>query len=241
MKLIQPNCRLQFTAEDIDFIIAVLGHSPGDPGTLTKLLADTETRDLILDDKALFRSLLEHPGYLGVSHHFYFYILVRNVLRGAGIEDRSVADYVAEVLAEFSQAENVRCVIPGKPHPLDYFFEMLAALQNADARTSFYIRTHIGNQSLFFSGVFPEHIRHRAERRGFPDLSYYAALGQANFRVARDHQLAQKYELAEVFDILSDRFEPARRALNGLAERIFTFTDHDQSIERILQKTMGPN
>ncbi|MFN7138839.1 MAG: hypothetical protein ACK4UN_05835 [Limisphaerales bacterium] len=241
MKLIQPNCRVQFTARDIDFIVSVLGQRTGNAATLTSLLADTETRDLILDDEALFRALLEQRGYLPVSHHFYFYVLVRHVLRGAGIEDRAVADYVAEVLAEFSNAENVRCIIPGKPHPLDYFFEMLAALQTADPHTSFYIRTHIGNQSLFFSGVFPEHIRYRAERRGFPDLSYYAELGRANFRVARDHHLARKYDLAEVFDVLSQHFDPARRALNDLADRIFTFTDHEQSIERILEKTMGSN
>ncbi|MBA4147995.1 MAG: hypothetical protein H0X66_07740 [Verrucomicrobia bacterium] len=239
MKLIQPNCRIQFTAEDIDFIVAVLGPTTGNAPTLTGLLADPETRDLILDDDMLFRALLEQRGCLSVSHHFYFYVLVRHVLRGVGIEDRSVADYVAEVLTEFSRAENVRCVIPGKPHPLDYFFEMLAALQTADEPTCFYIRTHIGNQSLFFSGVFPEHIRQRAERRGFPNLSYYAALGKSNYRVARDHRLARKYDLSEVYDVLSDQFEPARKALNDLADRIFTFTDQQQSIERILQKTMG--
>jgi len=239
MKLIQPNCRIQFTAEDIDFIVSVLGSSTGSASTLVSLLADTETRDQILDDEALFHALLEQRGCLKVSHRFYFYILVRHVLRNVGIEDRNVADYVAEVLAEFSQMENVRCVVPGKPHPLDYFFEMLAALQTADEPTSFYIRTHIGNQSLLFAGVFPEHIRHRAERRGFPDLSYYTALGQANYRVVRDHQLARKYELSEVYDILSSEFEPTRRALNDLSDRIFSLTDQEQSIDRLLQKMMG--
>jgi hypothetical protein len=118
---------------------------------------------------------------------------------------------------------------------------LLAALQTADEPTSFYIRTHIGNQALFFSGVFPDHIRYRAERKGFPDLRYYQELGRANFRVARDHRLAQKYDLAPVFDVLSDRFEPARRALNDLAERIFTLTDNQQSLEAFLQKTLSPN
>lgn len=241
MKVIQPNCRVQFTAEDIDFIAAVLQRKPGAADALVKLLTDPESRDQILDDDALFHALLEQRGCLTVSHHFYFYVLVRHVLRRADIEDRRVADYVAEVLAEFSQAENVRCVVPGKPHPLDYFFEMMAALQTADEPTSFYIRTHIGNQALFFAGVFPDHIRHRAERRGFPDLRYYQALGQANFRVARDSRLARKYELDLVFDTLSERFDPARRALNDLAERIFTLTDNDHALDVLLQKSLHPN
>jgi len=59
------------------------------------------------------------------------------VLRRSDIRDRAVADYVAEVLAEFSRVERVRCVVPGQSAPLEYFFEMLAALQMADDRTSF--------------------------------------------------------------------------------------------------------
>lgn len=239
MKVIQPNCRIQFTADDIEFIASVLQRRSGHPDALTKLLSDPDSRDLILDDETLFHALLEQRGCLRVSHHFYFYVLVRHVLRRAGIDDRAVADYVAEMLTEFSRAENLRCVVPGKPHPLDYFFEMLTALQTADEPTSFYIRTHIGNQALFFSGVFPEHIRHRAEYKGAPDLRYYESIGSMNYRVARDHRLARKYELACVFDTLSERFEPARRALNDLAERIFTLTDHDQALEVLLDKTMA--
>src|SRR5258705_2943221 len=124
MKMIQPNCRVQFAAEDIDFILSVLGAKIETAECLTKLLADEETRDLILDDEALFHALLERRGCLQVSSHFYFYILVRNVFRRSGIEDRAVADYVAEVLAEFARAEQARCVVPGQSNPLDYFFEM---------------------------------------------------------------------------------------------------------------------
>ena len=35
--------------------------------------------------------------------------------------DRAVADYVAEVLAEFARAKRARCVIPGRIGSLDYF------------------------------------------------------------------------------------------------------------------------
>src|SRR5215469_7697114 len=118
MKMIQPNCRVQFAAEDVDFILSVLGHKIGNAECLVKLLADEESRDLILDDEALFQALLERRGCLRVSTRFYFYILVRNVFRRADIQDRSVADYVAEVLAEFSRAERARCVVPGQTKPL---------------------------------------------------------------------------------------------------------------------------
>src|SRR5579859_948588 len=122
MKLIQSNCRAQFAAEDIQFILSVLGGKIGTADCLIKLLADEESRDLILDDDALFHALLERRGCLKVSSRFYFYILVRHVFRRSGVGDRAVADYVAEVLAEFAQAERVRCVVPGRLNSLDYFF-----------------------------------------------------------------------------------------------------------------------
>src|ERR1043166_8111240 len=192
MKMIQPNCRVQFAAEDIDFILSVIGAKIQTAECLTKLLADEASRDLILDDEALFHALLERRGCLRVSSRFYFYILVRHVFRRSGINDRAVADYVAEVLTEFARAERARCVVPGAPQTLDYFFEMLSALQTADARTTFFLRAHIGNYSLFLSGVFPERIRFRAEARGFPDLKYYEGLGRAHYRAASDHRLAQR-------------------------------------------------
>ncbi len=234
MNVIQPNCRVQFTAEDVDFILSVLGSKFGAAECLARLLGDEESRDLILDDEALLHALLEHRGCLRVSSRFYFYILVRQVFRRSDIKDRAVADYVAEVLTEFSRTDRVSCVAPGQSQPLNYLFEMMAALQTADDRTSFLIRAHIGNRSLFLSGVFPERIRMRAETRGFPGLKYYEELGRTNFRAASDHRLAQKYELAPIFNTLAERFQATRLALNDVAERCFSIGDPDYSLDTLL-------
>src|SRR5437762_7982349 len=237
MKMIQPNCRIQFAAEDIEFILSVLGRKIGTAECLIKLLSDEDSRDLILDDEALFHALLERRGCLSVSSRFYFYILLRNVFRRSDIHDRAVADYVAEVLAEFSHSERARCVVPGQSNPMDYLFEMLTALNNADDRTSFFIRVHIGNHSLFLSGVFPDRIRFRAEARGFPDLKYYEGVGRTQYRMASDHRLAQRYEVADIFNTLADRFQTTRLALNDIAERLFSIGDTNYSLEGLLNKT----
>jgi hypothetical protein len=242
MKMIQPNCRVQFAAEDIDFILSVLGAKIETAECLTKLLADEESRDLILDDEALFHALLERRGCLRVSTRFYFYILIRHVFRRSDIHDRAVADYVAEVLAEFARTERARCVVPGQSNPLDYLFEMLTALKTADDRTSFFIRVHIGNHSLFLSGVFPERIRFRAEMRGFPDLKYYEGLGRTHFRMASDHRLAQKYEVAKIYNTLAERFQATRLALNDIADRLFSIGEN-YSLDALLggNKLAGEN
>jgi len=234
MKVIQPNCRIQFTAEDLDFITATLAGDPANTDALCKLLSDDETRDSILDHERIYHALLEQRGCLRVSNHFYFYIMVRNVLRKAGIQDRKVADYVAEMLAEFSRADRARYLVNGAAQALDYFFEMLAALKTADDRTSFTIRAHIGNHSLFLAGVFPQRIRYRAEQRGFPDLRYFEALGQASFRVASDHRLAARYELGPIFATLADRFQTTRLALNDMSDRLLSIGDIDHSLDSLL-------
>ena len=235
MQMITPNCRVQFAAQDVEFVLSVLGGKLGGHDCLVRLLADEDTRDLILDDEALFHALLERGGCLRVSSHFYFYILVRQVFKRSGIASRAVADYVAEVLAEFAQAERARCVLAGQTHSLDYFFEMLSALQTADDCTRFQLRAHIGNYSLFLSGVFPDRIRVRAERRGFPDLKYYEALGRTHFRAAGEHRLAQRYELADIFGTLSERFATTRLALNDISDRLFSMSHADDyALERLL-------
>lgn len=225
MKVIQPNCRIQFTAADVDFVVAILGQKAGDADCVTRLLGDPDTRDLILDDEQLFRAVVENRGCLTLSSHFYFYILVRNVFRKSGVEDRMVADYVAEVLAEYSSMERSQCRVPGQAEPLNYFFEMLMALRDANERNGFELRAHIGNYALFFSGVFPDRIRVRAEKRGFPDLGYFEGIGRSSFRVASDHRLAQRYELTEVFGTLAERFTTTRAALNDLSERLLSWDD----------------
>src|SRR5438876_10174135 len=233
MNVIQPNCRVQFTAEDIEFIISVLGTGNRSAESLVRLLADEEARDLILDDGSLFQALLDQRGCLRVITHFYFYVLVRQVFKRSGIEDRVIADYVAEVLAQYSQIEHTRCHVGGKPRPMDYFIDMLAALQTADDRTGFYIRTHIGNQSLFLSGIFPERIRYRAEYKGAPDLKYYEELGRTNFRAASDHRLAHRYDLSAIFGTLSERFRATRLALNELTERLFSLGDPEVPMHKL--------
>jgi hypothetical protein len=233
MMVIRSNCRVQFTVEDVDFILSVLGPKAGSAETLVQLLGDEETRDLILDDESLLRAVLENRNCLRISTHFYFYILVRHAFRRSGLKERPLADYVASVLAEFSHIERTRCVVKGQP--VDYFFDMLAALQTADDTTSFYIRAHIGNQSLFLSGVFPDRIRFRAERKGFPDLTYYEGLGRMNYRVASDHRLARKYDLDGIFNTLSERFQETRLALNDLRERLISLGDPDIALDQLIK------
>ena len=126
----------EFTVQDGDFIVGVLGRRLGTAECLIKLLADEESRDLILDDQALFDALLEHRGCLRVSSRQYFYVLVRHVFRRSDLRrPGGRADYVGGgaggVLRIGRNARRMH-YSRSQANPLDYFFELVTALQNAD-------------------------------------------------------------------------------------------------------------
>jgi hypothetical protein len=136
-------------------------------------------------------------------------------------------------MTEFSILKQMQCSLPNENKPMNYIFEMLSALQRVDESTRFMIRAHLGNHSLFICGVFPDHIRYRAQFRGAPELEYYETLGSSNFRVAGDHRLAQKFDLAPIFNILSENFRAVRLALNDMNDRLLFIGDKDTSIPSI--------
>jgi hypothetical protein len=56
--------------------------------------------------------------------------------------------------------------------------------------------------------------------------------------MASDHRLARKYDLAKVFDVLAERFEVTRLALNDLGDRLITLADTDAGVESLLNSSL---
>jgi hypothetical protein len=217
--MIKANCRERFTAADFDFVVRTLSRSPRDSVTLVDLLTDEEVRDSILDSPRLVESLLADGAPLTISPQLYFYILLRHVLKDTGLGDRNVSDYLASLLETFSHTARMRSPADGHTSPIQYVSDMLIALRTASPAQSFLIRAHVGNYSLFITGIFHETVQHRAER-GAPDLSYYEDLGRSNYRVAAGHQVARTCALSEVFEKLADGFRDIRLALNHLSDSL---------------------
>lgn len=217
--MIKANCRERFTAADFDFVVRTLSRSERDSVNLVDLLTDAEARDAVLDSPRLVESLLADGTPLTISPQLYFYVLLRHVLKNTGFGDRDVSDYLASLLETFSQTARMRSPADGHTSPIQYVSDMLIALRNASPAQSFLIRAHVGNYSLFITGIFHETVEHRSQR-GAPDMSYYEDLGRSNFRVAAGHQVARTCALSEVFEQLADGFRDIRLALNRLADSL---------------------
>jgi len=228
--MIRANCRSSFQPADLDFLAASL------PSLSNPSRFDSQMLDEMLDCPEVFKALLERHDCLEVSPHFYFYVLARHVLVEAGLKDRELADYVASMLTEFSQQRLLARVESSGEEKFNYVFELLQALQSASGPRVFFIRAHVGNASLFLTGIFPEHIAHRAERRGAPSLGYFENVGGANYLTASEHQLARELHLENVLGCLGERFQSVRHALNQLSDRLISIDPSSSGINSLLLK-----
>src|SRR5213594_1753188 len=167
--MIRANCRARFTAADFDFIVGTLARSQTDHISLVDLLSDVETRDSILDHPRLVDAILNNCGHLRISSQFYFYVLARHVLQQGGIGDRKLCDYVASLLEAFSRANQLQMSDEIDYRAQQYISGILFAMTRATPEPAYLIRAHIGNYSLFISGIFHENTQRRSLRGG-PDI-----------------------------------------------------------------------
>ena len=222
--MIRANCRARFTGADFDFIVRTLARSQTDQVSLVDLLSDVDTRDSILDHPRLVDAILNHCGHLRISSQFYFYVLARHVLQQAGIGDRKLSDYVGSLLETFSRTSLLRSPHVSGESVHQYISDMLIALQRATAAEAFLLRAHVGNYSLFVSGIFPENTQKRSLRGG-PDVRFYEQVGRANYQLVSSHAAARRCELNDVFEGLADRFRDIRLALNRLSDQLLNLDD----------------
>jgi hypothetical protein len=222
--MIRANCRARFTAADFDFIVRTLARSQTDHVSLVDLLSDAETRDSILDHPRLVDAILSNAGHLRISSQFYFYVLARHVLQQAGIGDRKLCDYVGSLLETFSRASRLQAPDKIENQACEYISDMLIALTRATPEQAFLLRAHVGNYSLFISGIFHENTQRRS-LRGAPDIHFYEQIGRTNYQLLASHATARRCELDDVFEGLAGRFHDVRLALNELSDRLLNLDE----------------
>ena len=166
--MLQYSCRDQFTSADFAFIQQVLATTPHQSASLETLLRSDVERDEILDDDSLYQAVINQTSCLTISSAFYFYILTRNALRRARLNERDVSDYVAGVLYRSTRTDVVTRPVgeaaPGSRQLL-YLSALLLKIQHASPQQAFRLRTHLANCALLLSGIFFERLQSQSQRR----------------------------------------------------------------------------
>lgn len=235
--MVQAHARQKLNQDDLQFIVTALRRQGEKEATIFKLLADAEMRDALLDHPRLLERLTELRQTTSISPFLYFYVLVRHTLREFRIDDRAVADYTASLLAEFGKGNRMHRVDAHATQEYKYLVDLVADLLNANSEQTFYLQSHLGNYALFLTGIFPDHVYHRAKYHPpSPDFNYYEQVGSANYQRASQHDIAEKFQLTDILEVLGRQFRPVRLALNQVADSFLHLDHKTGATDRVLRR-----
>lgn len=219
--MILANVRSRLGREDAQLVLRLVARGSGRAQDQAEGTLADHGLDPLLDDPRLLEGLLDSRQGAHASLELFSYVVVRQALRGAGEDDRTMADYVASILLHFGVRQRARQLAEHDDATYDTLASLGEDIEGADAQRSFLARAHLGNYALWLSGLFPDHIEQRRWRRGGPDIGYFEAMGQRGFRLAADHRLANEHGLSPLFAAASERFPTLRLALNRVSDRLF--------------------
>ena len=232
--MILPNVRASFGRAEAAALLGLL--SEGDSRARDRL--DDRLReegfDAILDDPRTLNAALTAPAS-AVTPRLLFYLLVRHALLEGGIDDRTLTDYIAALLLSFGRDDRAYRVDDHHPDRFLYLVDLVAAMDTPDGRQQFLVRAHLGNFALWLTGIFPDWVTARVQRRGAPSLEYYEEMGASGYRAAAQTAIASEHGLDRVLRAAADTFPDLRVALNRVSDR-YLFPTAAGSINRLLRR-----
>jgi hypothetical protein len=148
----------------------------------------------------------------------------RNVIRQSfwqlGINDATIAGYVADVLTDFAKTENLYRVSSRAGKRMDGVVEILSErsappTDETQLLKERSIRKYLGDYALFMSGIFRSHV----EGKGF--LDYYIEEGSRSYWTVSELDLSLYRTGFIVFQELSKKFEYYSGALDYTRKAYF--------------------
>src|SRR3974390_645084 len=139
-----------------------------------------------------------------IHHHFD---------RDVGLRDAEVQDYIANILSEFCECEQLYKIRNAQERPLSDVGEMLLEADPIYGPAPSFDRErqvpkHIGDYILFFSGMFPESINHyRLRRQRLENFVDFMKAGKESYYIVSKFDQFEYARLAPLFGKLSQEFE----------------------------------
>lgn len=156
-----------------------------------------------------------------VEKHFFHDVQVR---------DPRAAGYVSNLLIEFTHADKLFKLRDARGRRLDDVGEMLLESDPLGPEGSFErerrVRKHVGDYTLFMTGMFPESVTARRKRRAFPRLDLlldYVKAGKESYAIVSSFDQFEYREEAPIFRRLSESFELCVYGLNLVRQDLERF------------------
>jgi hypothetical protein len=171
----------------------------------------------------------------------FFERAAAQTFRDLRLDDSPVQSYVAEILTRFARTEALYAVHQATSRRLTSVTDSLLAIEQTwdldtpgfDPTGEISMRRHIGDYTLFMTGIFREHV----ERLAIGD--YYEREGRRAYRFLAEMDRARGRADAAVFRRLAERFEQWTGALT-YARKVYFREEHwrpgDPNVRAILAR-----
>jgi hypothetical protein len=153
-------------------------------------------------------------------HRLFTRLVRRHFFHEAQVPDPEIADYVAGVLTDFTHVEHLYRIRDARGRRLDEVARMLVASNPLLEASSFdrerAVRKHIGDYTLFFTGLFPESVAALPRLRPLSLDAFldYVRAGKESYAIVGAFDLFEYRHEAPLFRRLADRFEQCVFGLN---------------------------
>jgi hypothetical protein len=145
----------------------------------------------------------------------------KNRLMGL-LEDTQVSNYIANMLAQFTESSRLYNEGENEAKSHKYIVDMITDSLHSDNIEKFHIYCHIGNYTLFLTGMIPEYIKYRYEYKRRPvDKHYYVGFGKTYYGLASGHTNARRNRLTGTLSQLSEGFEVVAQVLSFMNREYF--------------------
>jgi len=151
----------------------------------------------------------------------FFFDLVSHHFAGSfDLRDLEVSAYVSDMLTDFCESDHLHRIRNASGRPLDDVGEMLLESDPVYGPAPSFdrerqVRKHIGDYTLFFTGMFPESINHlRLRRDRVENMIDFIKAGKESYYIVSKFDCFEYQKVAPLFRKLSDRFEECVVGLN---------------------------
>jgi hypothetical protein len=168
----------------------------------------------------------------------FFLDLTRQSFWQLGINDATVAGYVAEVLTDFASTDSLYRLRSRAGKKLDGVVEVLAEKRPETGKESSILREralrkYLGDYTLFMSGIFRSYV----EGKGF--LDYYLEEGRRSYWTVSELDLSLYRTGFILFQELSNKFEYYSGALDYMRKAYFAAEPGEDPFAGFLRQIEG--
>jgi len=151
---------------------------------------------------------------------FFLELVTRHYSHDIGLRDPQVSEYVAAMLTEFTEIHRLYALRNSAGKPLGDVGEMLLESDPVYGEAPSFdrerqVRKHIGDYTLFFTGMFPEAVNHwRLRRARLENFVDFMRAGKESYYIVSKFEQFEYAKVAPLFAKLAVHFEECVYGLN---------------------------